>query len=347
MPVSPAGYSGWPARCRPGAWPPRGVWPGGVVLLVLAWVVVAMAGDAVAPWTLLVLSGRTSDLDRQIIGALEQELAPECVAGILRCPLHWLALDDLEDDALERALTQRQPTLVVTLGAKAAQAVAASGTRAPVLYGVIYSSLFDWLPACGGATGAVPPNRTALYLEQPPARQLALVRAAMPGARRVGVILGPTSGACATELDRRAPALGLSLEIRQVTAQGQVGPVLRDLWPRVDVLLALADPQVYTAATVANLLLACLRARVPVVAYSAAFVRAGAAAAVLTTPQQVGSEIGARLRPLLSGQAQSLPPPAFPSRFQVSVNPAVTRALGLQLPTAGELERRLQGARHE
>ena len=96
-----------------------------------------------------------------------------------------------------------------------------------------------------------------------------------------------------------------------------------------DVFLALPDPRVINADTAQNVLLTSFRMRRPVVGYSAAYVRAGALAAVYSTPQQIGTQTGQIVRAILGGSP--LPAPQFPKQFSVSVNHKVARSMGLEL----------------
>jgi ABC-type uncharacterized transport system substrate-binding protein len=329
-----------PAHClRAAGLPSIWIWLGRLLVLLALCGPGAQAGSG---RRLLVVESGGADLYQRVAEALERQLRPACRAGTLQCPPQRLVLDGLDQADLAAGLARHRAELVVSLGSRAAQAIAAVNVSVPVLYALTPRTLLDHLPDCGlhsaDAPGGVPRRCSALYLKQPPARQLALVRAALPDARRVGVVLGPSSGGCAGQLRDAAAALGLTLRTREIGARRELGDVLRDLLPQVEVLLAVADPLVHNRDTVVNLLLASYRAGVPVLAYSEAYVTAGALAAVFTSPEQVGAEIGAMLGPLLADRDLQLPPPGYPQRFRVAVNPAVARSLDLQLPSSQDLE---------
>jgi ABC-type uncharacterized transport system substrate-binding protein len=73
-----------------------------------------------------------------------------------------------------------------------------------------------------------------------------------------------------------------------------------------------------------------IRAQVPLVAFSPAYVRAGALLAVYSTPPQVGDQAA---QWVLNGLAnRTLPEQALePLDFEISVNEQVARVLGLSL----------------
>ena len=81
-------------------------------------------------------------------------------------------------------------------------------------------------------------------------------------------------------------------------------PALKQVLEDAEVLLALADAQIYNSNSLQNILLTSFRARVPLVAFSPAYVRAGALMAVHVTPTQLGAQAGVIARGvLLQGKA--------------------------------------------
>jgi hypothetical protein len=76
-------------------------------------------------------------------------------------------------------------------------------------------------------------------------------------------------------------------------------------------------------------------------------VSAGALLAVFSTPAQIGRQLGEELV-ALAEESGPLPPPRHPRYFSVEVNARVARSLGLTVPSAAVLERRLgEGTQEE
>jgi putative ABC transport system substrate-binding protein len=217
--------------------------------------------------------------------------------------------------------------LFIALGTDALKQLLARDLRVPVLAVLIPRSGFERvMKEVGGRT---PYPVTVLYLDHPLGRQLDLLRIAIPGAKRVGVLWGGESVL-------QQPALQSALRARDM--QELTGPVVVGGVPNAslnaalddaDALLAVADPQVYSSGTIANILLATYRARVPMLAFSPAYVRAGALLSLHSTPTQIGVQAGSIARSLLQGSA--LPSALYPVDFTVTVNEHVARSLGLTL----------------
>lgn len=233
------------------------------------------------------------------------------------------------------------PRLFVALGTDAASLLAKGEGRAPILCTLLPRISFDRIVR---ETGRRPsPQFSALYLNQPFTRQLDLIRLALPNVRRVGVLWGPESQMETTALQVAAQARGLELVSARVGPNEPLFPGLKRVLEDADLLLAVADPQLYNGSSLQNILLASFRARVPMVAFSPAYVRAGALLAVHTTPSQIGRQAAVMVRHVLAGKA--LPAtPQYPQDFSISVNEHVARSLGLALESnsLGERLRELE-----
>lgn len=169
---------------------------------------------------------------------------------------------------------------------------------------------------------------SAVFLDQPPARQLELIRLALPAVRNVGILVSAESKAHGASLEKAARERGMRLATSQVGQDG-LFPALQSLLAEVEVLLALPDPAVFNSQTAANILTAAYRRQVPLVGFSPAYVKAGALLALYSTPAQVGLRGGETLRQAVPGKP--LPPPQWPREFAVRVNQDVARSLGFSL----------------
>lgn len=170
---------------------------------------------------------------------------------------------------------------------------------------------------------------TAVVLDQPLVRQMALLRYAFPHLRRVGVLLGPDSQQNQAGIDKAASDQNLLLGAFKVDTAANLYPALQRLLDESDILLAVPDAVVYNGGTIQNVLLAAYRQKVPLMGFSPAYVRAGALLALYSTPPQIGVQTARVARSLLSGS--SLPAVQSPTDFVVEVNANVARSLGYRL----------------
>ena len=176
--------------------------------------------------------------------------------------------------------------------------------------------------------------RSAVFLDQPVQRQVALLLAALPDVKQVGVL----HAAPQPELPNLRHLLadhGIRLHDQIVDKTQSLNDALENILDVSEVLFVLADSEIYNAGTIRNILLAAYRKQVPLVGISQAYVRAGALCAIYSTPEQVARQ-AARL---IERYAESgkLPAAQYPSEFEVSINTQVARSLEIHIKDASQL----------
>ena len=299
------------------------------ILLAGVWLTCMVALGAQAAPSVVIVSSEKSVAYVETAQSLIEELER---AGVSRSSVLMMSTSEWLD------ARPPSPRLYVTLGAEAADLLARSTPGAPVLCALLPRSSFEALLSRHGRK--VSPQFSALFLDQPPARQLDLIRLAFPAARRVGVLWGAEPSKDRNAWRTQAQLAGMQLVEADVSSDELLFPALKQVLDGTDLLLAVPSPQVYNNNTIQNILLTSFRTHVPMVAFSPAYVRAGALLAVHVTPLQIGVQAAQITRSVLEGKA--LPASGvYSSDFQISVNEHVARSLGLPLD-ALDLRQRLR-----
>ncbi|MCX7897827.1 MAG: hypothetical protein N2441_08140, partial [Rhodocyclaceae bacterium] len=253
-------------------------------------------------------------------------------AAVVRLELPMAAV---RDGLAATVLDAREPppALILTIGAVALeetlrwlrQQPSAAWQRVPVLATLLPRSSF--LSAQSLSDGR---PLSAVWLDQPWSRQFAILRRLLPERTRVGILPGPETRAVLPQIEAEARAAGLRLVVGPaIDTPEQIYHSLREVLVDADVLLAVPDALVYNAATLRNILLTSYRARVPMAAFSAAYVKAGALYAVHSTPAQIARQSAQIMRAYLAGHP--LPPPQAPREFTLVANARVAASLGIVL----------------
>lgn len=243
----------------------------------------------------------------------------------------------LRDPSEHRAGGRAGNDVVVTLGAEALRAAIATGDTTTVIAALIPRASFERLrEEQRAALGRRP--ITAVFLDQPAARQIALVRATTPAFKRIAVLA--SDEASLVELRRAARDGGIELVVETVGSPQELQSQLRRALAGADALLATPDAKLYNATTLPQVLLTTFRMGKPVFGFAAGTVRAGALATTYSTPAHIGQQAAAAARRALSGQ--SLPAPAPAQRFDVIVNHTVARGLGLAVDAEEALAKRVE-----
>jgi ABC-type uncharacterized transport system substrate-binding protein len=286
-----------------------------------------LASPALAHLVCVVSSDKTPAF-QQAADSLVQELVR---GGVPRTEVLLLSLAEFQEGGPHT----QDMRLIVTLGTDALRQIALRNVRVPVIAGLIPRLSYEHVLQETGKKN--PANMAALYLDQPFGRQLDLLRLALPSVHRIGVLWGPES---ITQQPLLSAALqGRGLELSEgVYAEGQsLISALRTALTDADVLLAVADGTVYNPASVSNILLTSYRGHTPVMAFSPAYVKAGALLSVHSTAAQAGAQLAAMAAHML--QTNSVPASQYPTDFSISANEYVARSLGLTLDVGALTER--------
>jgi hypothetical protein len=270
-------------------------------------------------------------------GAAYDELVDAVRSDLKTLPGVKIQVIGLDDDTNASRLPE-DTFMLLTVGVQATRRFAADpNVRWPILGVMVPRVSFEALAAPALRN---PRRISAIYLDQPPQRQVELIRVLLPTARNIGVVVGPTNQ---RDLDALRPLVaqkGLSLITEKASRDTELYPALQSVLRSSDVLLALPDPFIVNAATAQNLLLTSFRFRTPVIGYSAAYVRAGALAAAYTAPRQIGAEAAQLVRQTLRGAP--LPAPRYPRNFSIAINQALAQSLALNLPDEATVQQRVQ-----
>jgi len=267
----------------------------------------------------------------QVVDKLRAVLSLQ--SGTAKLPVKVIALK--EGDSLRADPGQ----LLVAVGTGAMEALAQKNLPQPVLSVLVPRAAFE-KTARQSSRLSDPRNFSAIYIDQPWARQFALIRHALPGRTKVGILLAPNSTELASALSAAAKAAGFVAIIEVVDGEADLLPVLKRLLVECDVVLAVPDPLIYNRNTVQSILLTTYRHQVPLLGFSPSYVKAGAIAAVFSVPEQIGQQAAEMIHRLTADRRLPLPQP--PRYFSVGVNAQVARSLGIGLDDEASLNSKLK-----
>lgn len=179
---------------------------------------------------------------------------------------------------------------------------------------------------------------TAIFLDQPLERQLRLASLIKPELKSLGFTLGPDSQYILPELEEAAVRRDFRLNYQTLTLEDNPIQRIQPIMESSDLFLVIPDQSTLNKTTAKWLLYMSLRNHVPLLAFTENYVKAGAVAACITTPEDIGRYTAEQLHLIVGG---TLPPPSFSPYFQVITNPRVARQLGLSINTAERLQQQI------
>lgn len=224
--------------------------------------------------------------------------------------------------------------IIVAAGTDALRQALARGGNTPILAVLLPRQNYERILAEHGKHKA---RVSAIYLDQPPARLAAFARHLLPQQKRIGLLLSHDTRPQFPALRQALLNQGLTPDSEDSDGEGNLLPALNNLFARNNILLAMPDAAIYKRDNIRSILVTSYRYQKPVIAFSAAFVQAGALAALYSTPTQIARQTAE----LLATLGSSLPPPMPPNQFAISINQNVAESLGLALPDEAAVRRAL------
>ena len=221
--------------------------------------------------------------------------------------------------------------VIIVVGVKAARVLAKQSiTSARVFYAMVPERSYEWLERQQMLVAAT--DRRVLFLDQPPERYLALCEAVLPQNSKVGVLFSEVTEVDVDALARLARSSPIDIDLQRVAAPSKMVAVLRQTLRRDDALLVLPDRSLYNSKTAKAVLLNAFRTGRPLLSYSHSFVRAGALAAVVSGPREMGRQAGELLTCMLADCDRGEATEYWPRYFSVAVNRTIAQRLGVEVP---------------
>ena len=297
---------------RPGSRAPRA----GVGVALVATLVLMLPATVFAAAVALIRSGPLAPYEQ----------AAAAFASAYRDPVRVFMLDEADPAGLLRRIEAGRPEVIVAVGVKAALFARDRLSSVPLVFCVVPNyKRFD-------LTGS---SITGVSADVPPERDLAALRSALPGVKRVGLLFGRGSGAAlARQARAAADATGITLVEAPVADLSDLQRVARDLAGRVDALWLPADPTVATPEVFHALLELSLAQHKPLLVFSESLVRSGALVAASPDYAWMGAQAAAVVRRIQDGERAGDIGVLPLRRTRVVLNSATARALGCIMPSA-------------
>lgn len=178
---------------------------------------------------------------------------------------------------------------------------------------------------------------SAIYSEPPLTRQLALAKYLFPDARISSIYSEQAPDWLVKELkeaqkslDSEGDANNGRLHLVLQKNNQSLNYALREALSGYDVLLGVADSEIYNPSTVKNILISAYRQNIPLIGPHRAYIRAGAIATTYSTLDDTTR----RLAELII--APLIPSPDYNPYFTVVFNEQVARSLNILLPESAD-----------
>ncbi|HEV3198250.1 MAG TPA: ABC transporter substrate binding protein [Bryobacteraceae bacterium] len=221
---------------------------------------------------------------------------------------------------LARILNAKDTQLIIAVGSRALAAVQSQKAAAPVLATMVLR-------------GREIEGSGHVDLDVPLPLQCGAMRALWPRHTRIGIIRNPARSRYSAEaLESRARKEGFTAMVVDCDGPAGLLKAVAAMKGKVDYLLCFPDPDLYNAVTIKPLVMASLESRLPIVGFSPAFVRAGAAAGIYPDYRETGRQTAEMALRMMRGEERAAE--EGPRKIQISVNQRIAHLLGVEFHTS-------------
>ncbi|MFP6845633.1 MAG: hypothetical protein VB958_10525 [Thalassolituus sp.] len=171
--------------------------------------------------------------------------------------------------------------------------------------------------------------RSAIFVEPPLQRQVALARLILGGAENLGILVMNDEFKRLSQEVRKLPKSS-KITLYNIDEYDSFNRALLDLLAGSRVLIGQYDLNIYSAKNIENVLITAYRHNVPLIGPSNAYINAGALASTYSDLTDVARRLSEILRRGINHNDWAKPD--YNSYFSVSYNRQVARSLNLNLP---------------
>ena len=236
----------------------------------------------------------------------------------------------------KQQINEHTPSLVISLDKAAAQNIVDLKLKMPVLHTLLTHADTNKFLTCQLSCEIKNRNNHFFVLDQPPERQLALIKLIKPRTKDIGVIYSEQTTNQIRAIRQSASRTSFNIKPFLI-APDNLGFKINGMAKSSDILLALADSAIYNTTTLPQILLTSYRYRTPVVGFSKGFVKAGAVAGVVSNLNQLATQLSESLLEFESGQPVVSNGTIYPKYFDVISNRRVANSLDLRFPSDSTL----------
>lgn len=240
-------------------------------------------------------------------------------------------LDEKKDNRPQFISTIKgeNPGLVFAIGTEAAIFAKQNLSDLPVVFSMVLNPVKSGLVESLAAPGN---NLTGVSLDIPPELQFEKLKEVLPHVTRVGVIYNEKESDWIKEVRQAAQKNGLSLIVKPVNSQIDVPGSLDEIVKEVDCLWAQVDPMIYNVQSSQYILLNLLRSKIPMMAFSAQYVKAGALLGLECDYVDIGRQSADIALVILKHGALGNVALVFPQKVRLLINKKIAGVIGVDIP---------------
>ena len=193
-------------------------------------------------------------------------------------------LKSREIDDIVKEINKFNTNLIYAIGDRSAALLAEKTKNIPIIFSMILNYKNPKLRLAENK------NVAGISLEVPAEITFMQLQLLVPTIKKVGIFYSERSKEIVDNIVARQAEFGLEIIAYEIKKDGAIEKAFRDIRKRVEAIYMVADPVIYTKDNTILLINECKKAKIPFIAYSDAFVKAGALMSVSPSYSTIGSQ---------------------------------------------------------
>ncbi|MDH5299886.1 MAG: hypothetical protein OEW58_00790 [Gammaproteobacteria bacterium] len=222
----------------------------------------------------------------------------------------------------------------IAIGGQATQSVLERAPGKLLLSVMITRSAYQVMQARHG-------HFSAIYVDQSPQRVMALAKVLLPEKKNIGLLAGNKENSVEPSYQQAAIQLGIRAESAFIAREDVAATAINQLLEDSEGIVALPDALVMQSNTAKWLLYMAYQQNVPVIGFSQAYVKAGALAAVYSSPDDLSRQANEWLTGYFQKNIPMRGRGSYPKYYDVAINRWVAKSMLLDVPDSDEILRRI------
>ncbi len=243
--------------------------------------------------------------------------------SVCNCKVKSFILSEMQAADVIKQIKKTNPDIIVTIGVNALEKVRGFNEEIPIVYLMVLNSI----------SIKSDKNIAGVSMNPTPAKQLEILKQALPGLKSIGIIYDPTrTGDFVDKAKHAAGSAGIKIIAKEIRDPKDYPSLLESMKGDINAFWMLPDLTAITPETVEFLFLFSMKNRIPVITFSRKYLRMGALMSFDIDTYDIGRQAGGIVKKILSGTDAGKIPHTSARKIDIVINRGTAKNLGISMP---------------
>ncbi|HDH10940.1 MAG TPA: ABC transporter substrate-binding protein, partial [Nitrospirae bacterium] len=242
--------------------------------------------------------------------------------SVCDCKVKSFIVSEMQESDIAEKVKKAKPDVIIAIGIDAFERVRMI-KDIPIVYLMVLNP--RTMPSKDN-------NITGVSMNIAPEKQLKLLKQALPGIKRIGLLYDPAwTGNFVKKAKLAAPATGIKIIAREIRNSKDYPSLLESMEGEVNAFWMLPDLTAVTPETVEFLFLCSMKSGVPVITFSDKYLSMGALMSFDIDAYDIGKQAGEMVKEILSGTGINNIARTDARKINLTINRRIAKKQGIKI----------------